>query len=199
MSSPKIFVVLFFSLVAAFHPYGNALYAQTAQATPTPGARTGSASEELAKQLMNADSDEQRSEILAANSAALAPSLEDALYSLGATLRAQGQYDKARNCYRSMQEVAVKTNDRMGEAKALRNLGVLARVQERFSEALDYSQKAMAIAERINNQDMVAICLNSIGSVYTEQGNYREAMKTFKASLATAQSVDDKELTANLL
>lgn len=86
-----------------------------------------------------------------------------------------GQYDRAREDFGAVADLARQTEDRRLEAVAFDHIGVAFRRQDQIAQALEYLQVALALARKGDDAALVGRILNHVGFTYFSDGKPLEA------------------------
>jgi len=139
---------------------------------------------ELAEALAKANSDTQRTALLADKDASVTPALVQALIEQGDRLRAQGDYNRAIATHQLAQTLAEKINDSDGAAEAAGHVGDIDAVRGDYAAALESFQKQLAIYEAHGDKRRSALAVNSLGMMYQAQGQQTLALDYFRRALS---------------
>ena len=169
-----IYLLIFASIGRGQHP------------TPNP------AIEQFANQLIEAETDAARENLLAANANLLIAELAANLLQKGRQAMSKNEFPKAEQAFSLSLKVSEAANNQAGAAAALRNLGGVSGVQGKFDKALEYFQKAAAAYETLGDDGGLAYALRGIGNVESIFGNYEKSLAAFQRSLALFEKTGDK-------
>jgi tetratricopeptide (TPR) repeat protein len=119
---------------------------------------------------------------------------------LGEVYKIKGEYEKALQEYRTMEDSARKTGDEKKEGEVLnKRSGVYLR-QGNFDEALVFGERSYEILQKIGDKKEMARSLINIGNVHENRGDCQEALKYLEESLTMQKEIGDKGgMTASLI
>ena len=155
--------------------------------------------ENLAGQLANAKSDEERTALLAANKESLTINLRKALIQKGNVLLTQGQYAKAFDVYGIAKRVAEQLDDKEGIAAASLDIGTVYYFQANYPAALDHYKQARELFVQVGNNYEAAKALSGLALIQKERQRDAEALKSFEQVFKEFQALNDKEEMANAM
>lgn len=155
--------------------------------------------ENLASQLANAGSDEERTALLAANKELLTISLRKALIQKGNVLLSQGQYAKAFDVYGIAKRLAEQLGDKEGIATASLDIGTVYYFQANYKSALDHYKQARELFVQIGNNYEAAKALSGLALIQKEQQRDTEALESFEQVFKEFEALNDKEEMANAM
>ena len=161
--------------------------------------RSVPAQNDLAEALVKAQTDSERSGLLADQKDLVTPELVIALNKQGDLFGDQRNYPQALAIYRLAQTVAEQVGDKAGIGDTLNKIGDVLDSQGDYSEALAHYQKGLALMEAIGDKGRTAISLGNIGTVHWSQGNYAEAVAYYQRSLALLEALGDKARISSVL
>lgn len=118
---------------------------------------------------------------------------------LGDTYGITGDYEKALQEYRFLDESARDKGDEKKEADALSKISSVHEIQGNYDEMMRYAERSYEIREKIGDRGRVAESLSKIGTVYLRRGHYEEALKCYGESLKIGREIDQKTSVANSL
>lgn len=154
---------------------------------------------ELALSLIKAESEQERTHLLAANKKLVTVELRTALLDEGDKLRVQSDFPKALYVFNLTKQIAEQIGDKAGVGHSLRAIGTIYAAQGNESLALDFFQQSFAIAEEVSDKALIASSLRSIGVVEEHRGNIDIALENYQKSLVIAEQLQDKTLIAAIL
>ncbi|MFH1320379.1 MAG: tetratricopeptide repeat protein [Bacteroidota bacterium] len=96
-------------------------------------------------------------------------------------------------------ELAVKNEDKKGQANAFRCLGVCNGIKGNYLNTLDNFHKAIKIYKELNDRKGISASLGNIGIVYRKQGDYLKALKYYFKALEIAEELGNKNTIAIML
>jgi CHAT domain-containing protein/predicted negative regulator of RcsB-dependent stress response len=155
--------------------------------------------QELAADLVAAESEEERDRILAEQAPMVTEELTDQLVGHGNGLIGVGDYAHAMTSFQLAYKIAQRLDDKSTLWKALFGLGHGTLVHGDPALAADYFQKSLAAVEKLQNPSYLAFCLYQIGKSYAERGDYRQAMQYYQKSATESSGPDGKEQLASTL
>jgi len=108
-----------------------------------------------------------------------------------------GNHEKAMELYFESRELAIKTNDKKGEAKANSEIGnILYFAYNSFVKAIEYYRKAEDIYSRLGDSYGVAKHQNNCADIYAKIGHYVEAVELYTKALKVLENQKDQFLSA---
>ena len=155
--------------------------------------------DDLAAQLSNAKSEQERSTLLATNKESVTIRLRRVLIQKGNVLLTAGQYAKAFDAYVAAKHVAEHINDKEGIATATLDLGTVYYLQANYNRALDHYKQARELFVQVENKYEAAKALSGVALIHKEQRRNDEALKSFNQVLKEFEELNDKEEMANAL
>ncbi|MDX2172543.1 MAG: histidine kinase dimerization/phosphoacceptor domain -containing protein [Bacteroidota bacterium] len=96
---------------------------------------------------------------------------------------------KAKAYADSALQLALKINNKSGEAEAYSNFGVIYDVAGDGKKALDYYFKALKIEEQLGHKISISRVLNNIGALYFGQEQFELALRYFRKCLLLEQEI----------
>ncbi|CAF1102341.1 unnamed protein product [Didymodactylos carnosus] len=138
------------------------------------------------------------------------PGLVHSLISIGATIRAKGDSDRAILCLNEVKMLLEKRlsktqswSDAINEAITLRHIGLVYVTQKNYSLALDFFVEALTTLKDIipSKHPLNSKILWAIGNIYIEQNNVKTAIKYYKDAFTIMEDVlptDHPELLKSL-
>ena len=102
-----------------------------------------------------------------------------------------GQYERARQDFVTVRDVARGTGERRWEAIALDHLGHSYRRQDQVAAALEYLEPALAISREIGDPALSGRILNHIGFTYFSDGKHEEASRCHQEARRLLETTDD--------
>jgi len=157
------------------------------------------AEDDLAHAVVEANTDAERSSLLAEERELVTAELVRELNDQGSHFLTQGDYPRALAIYQFSRGTAEKIGDKVGVARALGNIGNIHRLQGNYAEALEYQQKSLVMSEGIGDQIGIANTTMGIGTVYAQQANFPLALEYFQKGLAMREALGDKMGVARAL
>jgi tetratricopeptide (TPR) repeat protein len=105
-----------------------------------------------------------------------------ALYRLGALMIKLGEFVKAEEIYKALQE---RTFDELEKANLYYQLGSVNDNQSKYDKSLTFYQHALAIYLKHLSSDHqnIATCYNNIGLVYDNMNDYQKALPFYEKAL----------------
>jgi tetratricopeptide (TPR) repeat protein len=102
-----------------------------------------------------------------------------------------GEYETARQLYRSSLLLCEELDDMIGVAVSLGHLGDVAFVRAEFENAQSIFQRALEIYERYENTAGIARTLNRLGDIAFEQGDQDKARQLYQQSLTLSREIGE--------
>lgn len=99
---------------------------------------------------------------------------------------------QAESEYRQALDVAERSGDRKGAARALGNLGLIYRRIGKLAKARAYHEKALRIDQDIGNKPGQGSTLGNLGLVYRQQGDLDKAEEYHKKSLELHREIGNR-------
>ncbi|HSE43616.1 MAG TPA: CHAT domain-containing tetratricopeptide repeat protein, partial [Acidobacteriota bacterium] len=151
-----------------------------------------SAEQELASNLLAAQSEEERSKLLESNKSAVTVELRKALIEKGQEFNLKSDFPHALTTFELAKLVSEKIGDDIGVAQALRGIGTVHILKGENEMALDHFQKSLAIAQKLADTSFESACLRSVGNAQYNIGNTDLALQYYEKSLHKAEEAGDK-------
>lgn len=170
--------------------FGCAFLPPSYAQSPDQGVLKGQ--EALVEALTAAETDEERSNLLASNRALVTPALNAVLIPLAATFEYAGQYEQAARLMLISRQIAVLLQDKKTELFALRGLGQLYYMQDEFPRALESLDEGLRLAESLGDRSEVAVLFNSRSAVNRALGNHDQSLTDSEQALKLAVEAGDK-------
>jgi len=148
--------------------------------------------DKLAEALSAASTQEQRTELLQAQSELVTPQLVNALLKHTRQLLARGKQTEGLTISDLAFNIAQRLNDKLGMFVALRVKGGVARARGDNKQALEYFEQCLKLAEEINDKTIIGDALNSIAIVYARQSDYPKALALFQRNLQIKEELGNK-------
>jgi tetratricopeptide (TPR) repeat protein len=117
----------------------------------------------------------------------------ESLSNLAYIERDQSQYQTALERMAAAQAILEQTEDRRGEAIALKGLGDLHRYLNNFAEVPTFYDRALAMNRALGNRRGEAGCLNNMGEFERERGHYSAALNHYEQTLGISQAIGDRQ------
>lgn len=111
---------------------------------------------------------------------------------MGDFLRAHGDWDQAAALHRTALAAARRSEDRPGQALALRQLGILAWMTGDYRAAAANLTQAAALYGEVGDRPGQVYALTHLGQVQQKTGDYPAAAACRQQALALARSVGDR-------
>ncbi|TET44367.1 tetratricopeptide repeat protein, partial [candidate division TA06 bacterium] len=111
---------------------------------------------------------------------------------LGDVYQITGDYEKALEEYRFVEDSARAKGEEKKEADALSTISKIYDLQDNFDEMMAYAEKSYGIYRKTRDQKGLAESLHSIGSVHMNRGDYDEALECYKKSLKIREEIGEK-------
>jgi two-component system, NarL family, sensor kinase len=116
----------------------------------------------------------------------------EALYNIGVTHQAQGNYTEALEYEERALELQKKTGDPAKTAKTLNGLGIIYDEKGDYEKALTHYYEALKIFESLNDEDKMAMVLTNIGIVLKAQKEYANAADHYRKAAAIYHRLDNR-------
>lgn len=101
--------------------------------------------------------------------------------------------EKSKSFAEKAFENAVKYNNVLESANALKNIGTYYYFKSHYSEAKEKYQLALKVYRSINYNSGISACLNNIANICKDQSNFKEALTMYFESLKYDQILNDNE------
>jgi tetratricopeptide (TPR) repeat protein len=111
---------------------------------------------------------------------------------IGNVHRAQGDYDRAMECYQRHLVIAEESEDRHAVSKTVGNMGNVYRVRGQHDRAMECYRREASLSEVLGDRQAAALATGNIGLVHFNQGEYRQALEYTGKFLHSAQILGDK-------
>lgn len=111
---------------------------------------------------------------------------------IGNVHRAQGDYDRAMECYQRHLVIAEDSEDWHAVSKTVGNMGNVHRVRGQHDRAMECYRREARLSEALGDRQAVALATGNIGLVHFNQGDYSQALEYTGKFLNSAQSLGDK-------
>lgn len=157
------------------------------------------AENDLAELLGKAQTEAERTSLLAAEPELVTADLVKALINQGVQLRNQRNHPQALAIHRLALSLSEQLGDRIGMADALRGLADDYRVQDNLVETLEYLQRSLAIITTLRDEPRLAAILGSLGIIHHLLGNEEEARESYQQALPMFEALGDKSRLASAL
>ncbi|HEX8073225.1 MAG TPA: CHAT domain-containing protein [Pyrinomonadaceae bacterium] len=149
--------------------------------------------EELVRDLLAAETDEERTRLLAAKGEPFTGGLLNGLMSQAqALLEEKGQYAQATVIYNVALNVARQLDAPFGIGGALVGLGDVYSAQGDYLRAAHNYQQVMKLAETLDSKEGVAAVSVKVGNIHYQQGNYAQAMEHYQRSVKFYEELGSK-------
>lgn len=114
------------------------------------------------------------------------------LNGLGYVKSHQGQFEKAKQYFKSVLEISIKQADKKEEAMALHQLGMVERMAGEFEKALYFFTEEEKIWKQHYPDFLIGFSANSYerGYIAIKQERYERALELFQSALALAKSAN---------
>jgi class 3 adenylate cyclase/tetratricopeptide (TPR) repeat protein len=110
-----------------------------------------------------------------------------------------GQYERARQDFVAVRDVARGTGEQRWEAIALDHVGHSYRRQDQVAAALEYLEPALTISREIGDSALSGRILNHIGFTYFSDGKHEEASRCHQEAHRLLETTDDRAALAESL
>ncbi len=154
--------------------------------------RSASAEDDLAEVLVNAKTQAERDELLAAEKELSSVDLARALSKQGDGIFGRSQYPQALMVYTLAHALAMQFDDRNEIARNLHGIGRVHVSQGNFPKALEFFQKSLAAYEALGDQAGIGRTFVGIGMIHWLQGDYAQALALYNKSLDIFESLGSK-------
>jgi len=154
--------------------------------------REGPATDDLALDLVEATSPDDRERLYAADPALINDSLVMSLNRIGSLAASRRQYAQAQVVYERMVETARRIGNQRFEGEALQNLANAQYFQRDFVRALDNYSARLTIARTLGDDAAMAAALGGIGTVHYARAEYSEALERFRLAAAIQEVLNDE-------
>jgi CHAT domain-containing protein/tetratricopeptide (TPR) repeat protein len=148
--------------------------------------------EELAAALVEAKTDAEREQLLAADRELATVALVQALLTQGRRLIGQSKNGQAYVIYSIAGEIAYQLDDKKGSMAVLQGIANIGAARNYSLQALEYYKRTLKIAEEIGDKAGIGLALNSIGRIYQNKRNYAEALEYFHKGLPIVEEIGNK-------
>lgn len=161
--------------------------------------RYASAEQELATELFQLKTEEERKALLSEKKRLLNGDLLHALFREGQGLYDRGDFAGASARYNLSLTLAEQMGDRGLISAAKRFTGNVHLARGNYAQAHEQYQSSLKLAEELGNkQDIIGVSIN-LGHVQAMQSNYSEALGYYQKALELAQQLERREIIANAL
>jgi len=92
---------------------------------------------------------------------------------------------------------AIKANDSLGMATALKNSGIAWYFVGNYKNAIPQMKKALVLFEVLSNKSGISACVNNLGLFLNDNGDYKNALLYFEKSLKIDAELKDTEGVAS--
>jgi CHAT domain-containing protein len=149
--------------------------------------------QELAADLLAAETDEERSRLLAAKGEPFTGGLLNGLMNQARILlEVKGQSAQATIIYNVALNIATQLNAPFGIGGALVGLGDVYSAQGDYLRAANNYQQVMKIAEALGSKEGVAAVSVKMGNIHYQQGNYAQALGYYQRSVKIYEELGSK-------
>lgn len=153
--------------------------------------REGSAADDLAQALMEAQTADARDALLGSEPELIGTGLLGALARLGGAAAIAQDYRRSQSVFEQMALVARTGGFRKEEGEALQNIGNALYFQRRFPEALSTYEQRLVLEQARGDDGAAASAMTGIGTVRYAVAEYAEALVQFSRALAIQERLDD--------
>jgi len=124
------------------------------------------------------------------------PLLAKVRIAMGSLFYLSGNYDKAKQLYKSGLKIAADSGYYTEKIKALLNLGMILDEEGATGKARTNFDKASKLAAQISDNELEAICLSEYAVSYTYTGEAIKARKNYKKSFLLFKKLKNKNRLA---
>ena len=153
----------------------------------------------FARELIKAESNSKRVELLASRHDLVTAELGQELLKQGNFLLLAGKYASAFDAYSLAENVSTEIKHNQMLASAVLNLGTVYYFQGNYGPALAHYRRARTLFVAVRNESEAAKALSGVALVLKEQRKEQEALAAFAQALKEFESLDDKEEMSNTL
>jgi tetratricopeptide (TPR) repeat protein len=161
--------------------------------------REGLPVDDLALALLDAQSADERMQLMAAEPDMLTERLVLSISRFAGELVQKGDHGGAQRRYERMLEVARHIKDRRYEGEALQNIGNALYYQRNLAPALDAYEQRLGIERERANDEGIAAALSGIATIRYSFADYTAALGAYREALAIQERVGDEALIATSL
>ena len=154
--------------------------------------RCALAAEDLAEQLVKAESKAAQEKLLTEEKELAPAGLGRALLTQGWRLFNKGSYTRAKGIIELALEVTERSGDKSAIARALLDNGLVHDIQGNYAQALELYQKSLEISEEAGDKFGMGDALNNIAIINQRQGDYAQALEQHRKSLKIKEEIGDK-------
>ena len=120
-------------------------------------------------------------------------------HAMAANLSQQGPWDQAITLHHTAAETARQSNDRLGEAGALRDLGMVRQLTGDYAGAGELAEQALHLYHTLGNRHGEAYALRDLGWVWQLTGDFARAAELAGQALEEFRTLGDRQGEANAL
>ena len=153
--------------------------------------REGQPGDDLAAELVEVTTDEERDALLAGEPDLIGPPLLSALARLGGNASVMQNYPRALSIYQQLVAVARRGGFKKEEGEGLQNVANALYFLRRFPEALTAYEQRLAIERERDDQAGIAAALGGIATIRYSYAEYTEALARYREALAIQERLDD--------
>ena len=153
--------------------------------------REGQAADELAVEILEAESDPEREALFARDPDLLGPQLLTALARLGGAASISQDYPGALKIYEQLVIAAERGGFAKEQAEGLQNIGNAYYFLRRFTEALAAYERRLALDRGRGDEAGTAAALAGIATIRYSYADYTEALARYREALAIQERLDD--------
>jgi len=110
-----------------------------------------------------------------------------------------GKYEKARDYFNQVLDIARQENDSILKGVTLCNIGNVNRLLGDSISAIDYYKEYLAITRKIDDRHGEGVALGNIGNAFYQLGNLRQAIEFYKQDLTITREIGDRQGEAQVL
>jgi diguanylate cyclase (GGDEF)-like protein len=110
---------------------------------------------------------------------------------LGEVYQITGEYEKALEQYRTVENLARRAGDRKKEAESLSRISRIYHLKGDHEKTEEHAKKSYDIYREIGEPGGVAECLHTMGNVHWSRGEYPQALKNYEDALAKRRELGD--------
>ncbi len=158
-----------------------------------------SPSDDLARQIIAAQSESSRSDLLTSHSDVPPFEVAASVIEAGRASRNHGDLTEALRILNIALQIAENSSSLSQKALALNNIGLVHYDWGDYSEALDWYGKSLAVSQSIQDEANTARTFNNMGAVYSDLGQFETAAEDYRKSLTIAEKIHNGRLIGNAL
>ena len=152
--------------------------------------------EQLSTALIDAATDDERAQMIAAHQHLVSAELVTQLMGAGKRFQTEEDSARARVAFLLTSQLAERLGDTARTAKALNELGVGYGTEANYGKALEYFQRSLRLVEQLGDENRALDLLINIGNVFRWQRDFEQALSVQRRVLAAAEKSHDARRTA---